>query len=181
MYNAVKKLPDEIRWKGALTVLPASYHTQIGQNWTIIPITNVPDWVSGRTYFIRNKRQPESYWYVDHGHDNRIHVSTELRTKFRITAAQPQKGTKDHVLIRSDLVMIECVGRPSASRTEPALFISASSPSGGRLEVSTKLKHWHFGAFFEAFAVDASKNELGQLDNVLYWTIGGEGDVWEPC
>ena len=166
------------------TLLPANHLNNTGHNWTVIPITDVPDWVSGRTYFIRNKRQLDSYWYVDHGHDNRIHVSKELRTKFRITAVQSQAGTEEHVLIRSDLVMIECVNGPEASKDEPTRFITASSSSGrsgGKLEVSTSLKHWRFGTFFEEFAVVASRNGRGQLDNVIYWTTGGEGDVWEPC
>ncbi|KAK0635984.1 hypothetical protein B0T17DRAFT_517809 [Bombardia bombarda] len=94
------------------------------RGFTIIPnpVTG-PDWLDGGCFFIRNRRQPDQYWFV---HNNHLHTSESRRDKFCITVSKPAtiRGHPQQrqpegplVLIREDSVTVSVVLETTASTT----------------------------------------------------------------
>ncbi|KAF8464842.1 hypothetical protein BDZ91DRAFT_783458 [Kalaharituber pfeilii] len=55
-----------------------------------IPVQAVPEYRSGRCYYIRSKVTPHEYWHLQHGY---VQVSRTERTRFCIARALGDKGT----------------------------------------------------------------------------------------
>lgn len=138
----------------------------------VIPIVIGPDWVHNGSYFIRNKRQPDLYWYHL---DGNIHVSRRQKTKFRISGARFEKDDRT-ILIRSDLVEI-CPLEKNVLRLQ---YINGTT-NHDKLSVSGSPGGWRFGDFLGGFGtIWEGQGEMAQ--EFVTWTSNGkDGDEWELC
>lgn len=75
----------------------------------IIPHVDVADHVSGAEVWIRNKRMPDQYWYLNQSNNN-VEPSPFKRTKFRVEYAK-DTNDRETLLINDDDVVISAVGR----------------------------------------------------------------------
>ncbi|KAF8253335.1 hypothetical protein K440DRAFT_657311 [Wilcoxina mikolae CBS 423.85] len=163
-----------------------------------------PDWVSGNEFFIRNRRQPDLYWYVHN--DHRIHISEYRRTKFLIRGTE--FGDEKKVFIRSDPITIEPVSfaekvfpwkpfvlgdlasrsatpgnaTPAAegeSSDEGRMFVTKELNS--QLGISPSKEVWKFGDLFSNFGVvwegEGDISEKPKFSLAVYTESGG--DEWE--
>jgi hypothetical protein len=136
-------------------------------------ITNLavgPDWISGGCFFIRNRRQPNLYWWVD-GQD--IRTSDNKRTKFRIELLEPPAVTNGKqqplVLVRKDRIKVTV---PTETGE-----ICVDSDTGSLILANTTYP-WTFG--------DLINNNVGVRfegddEPELVLTASGAGDEWELC
>jgi len=100
-----------------------------------------PDWVSGQTFFIRNRRQPNTYWWV---HDTHIHTSEQRRTKFRIQVNEPPPCKGPVILVRKDAVKVAAIPETTTSGAvkSGATYIASKYPENGRLELLKQPQLW---------------------------------------
>jgi hypothetical protein len=178
--------------------IPTDYNGTRG--WPVIPnpVTG-PDWVSGNSFFIRNRRQADLYWYVHN--DHRIHISEHRRTKFLIRGTE--FGDEKKVFIRSDPITIEPVsfaekvfpwkpfvlgdlasrsatpGAEGEGANENQMFVTKELNS--QLGISRSKEVWKFGDLFSNFGVvwegDNSISEKPRYSLAVYTESGG--DEWE--
>lgn len=140
-----------------------------GRDWPIIPVHEGPDWVNNGTYFIRNRRQPEQYWYYSAGY---LLVSTTEKTKFRVRGKAFAKEDPK-VLIDSDLVNVSLAGC-----AKPKVYFSKQTGTN-KLTMSTDGNDWRFGDFRTGFG---SVNHCdGMMERVITWADDDDGDEWELC
>ncbi|KAK0631482.1 hypothetical protein B0T14DRAFT_490031 [Immersiella caudata] len=92
-----------------------------------------PDWVSGGTFFVRNRRQTGLYWCV---HGGWVHTSEEKRTKFRVELEEVPKGRKgdEMVLVREDRVVVSVVGEAYERELGERKYLGVEDFEGGRLQ-----------------------------------------------
>jgi hypothetical protein len=145
-----------------------------GRGWPIIPLVEGPDWVTGNTFFIRNKRQPTSYWSTA---KNRIVpkapypdliVSSSTRYKFRICMVD---NKDEHtVLNRSDRITVSLLDR---EWVQTKLYVALAE--NNMLVLSTVKMEWKFGDFFSRFGTYYTNNQEYLLASE------GFGDEWELC
>ena len=138
-----------------------------GHDWPVLANPTIgPDWVSGKTFYIRNRRQPNLYWYYQY---QGIVISTDRRTKFRI---KDEDYDDERVLIRKDKVTIEPVG----SLGIPIGMYVIKNGDGENLRVGPTREVWTFSDLFDSVGVT--------------WSISGTqfatslpdlGDEWELC
>ena len=141
--------------------------TGAGCDWPILANPTIgPDWVSGKTFYIRDRRQPNLYWYYQY---QGIVISTDRRTKFRI---KDEDYDDERVLIRKDKVTIEPVG----SLGTPIGMYVTKNGDGENLRVGPTREVWTFSDLFDSVGVT--------------WSISGTqfatslpdlGDEWELC
>ncbi|KAF8243847.1 hypothetical protein K440DRAFT_663834 [Wilcoxina mikolae CBS 423.85] len=154
-------------------------------NWPMFPnpVTG-PDWESGKTFFIRNRRQPNLYWYV---HGTHIHTSTERRAKFRIEKKTP--GVREpQILIRDDKITIQVVAETVTSSAVKNTTYVLSENSEGRLQIGTAIQEWSFGDLLNKHVGVRWESENGceEAEEVgetakpyLVHMLNGGGDEWE--
>lgn len=138
-----------------------------GGDWHPVPISDQLDWVHEGTYFIRNKRQPQLYWYYPGG--SVIHLSETQKTKFRVCGTAFAKGERKY-LIRSDEVEFR---RIDESRTS---YLS-KNPGSNTVRISYDARAWKFGDLLGGFSTT-----YGIMGNgILACATDGDGDNWELC
>lgn len=152
--------------------------------WPIIanPVTG-PDWVSGGSFFIRNRRQNDLYWYV---HDDHIHTSNSHRSKFRITKTAPGNiDTDPLVLIRDDDVTVQAVKETLSSciTATSSEYVSIDGDTHRHLVIGATAGGWRFGAFlnkeigvrwevYDEHGPNCHQGFLAHMED-------GGGDEWE--
>ena len=93
---------------------------------TLTNIVTGSDWNSGSTFYIRNRRQPDLYWWA---HGTHLHASPEQRTKFRIEAVgRPTGVSESEIIIRSDTVIIEVIPQQVGTQTVRQYLSSRVAP-----------------------------------------------------
>lgn len=143
--------------------------------WPVFPnLVDGPDWVSGNTFFIRNKRQPQLYWAAVGGAATdlgpNLIVSTTFRSKFRVHSTE---GRSKAVLIREDRVTVSLVSSQNSLR---ALYVVRGD--AGLLALDSDEKEWKFGDFFTRFgSVWVNKVEVLSVND----EDSDLGDEWEFC
>ncbi|CEL00669.1 hypothetical protein ASPCAL00267 [Aspergillus calidoustus] len=150
-----------------------------------------PDWLSGDTFFIRNRRQPNLYWWV---HDTHIHTSEQRRTKFRIQKTPGHDdttiaGSCKPVLIRKDHVHVGVVTETvtSSAVTGGAQFVSIrdTKNKSNSLTLDNKPYLWIFGELLQQKVGvrwgDEIPEEKGQMKPLLVFMPNDGGDEWELC
>lgn len=159
------------------TYLSDGNHSQ-RTDWPILnDLAEGSDWISGKTFFIRNKRQRTRYWY-DPG-NGFVQVSTSMHTKFRITrtsaALQLVAGDAQQILTRDDTVEVVPVG----SRGSPRYIQAAAS---GMLTISTTRGSILFRNFLLGLATVWKQTNAGNMIPSVSWAdVADEGDEWELC
>ncbi|KAL7270026.1 hypothetical protein RUND412_007279 [Rhizina undulata] len=156
-------------------------------NWATIQnsITG-PDWVSGGHFFIRNRRQPNIYWWV---HDTHIHASEQQRSKFRVTALKIQDVRSPVILVRQDTITVEVIPETVTSDAvaNGATYVAVQGSRSGRLEVTGVKSEWSFESLLckdvgvrwekeQCFV----KSSLAAAPWLIHMPNGG-GDEWELC
>jgi len=143
-----------------------------GRDWPVLANPTIgPDWVSGDTFYIRNRRQPQLYWYYD---DYLIVISTTRRTKFRI---KDEAYDEERVLIRKDKVTIEPVGPLG---TPIGKYVTKNA-DGEKLTVSSTRQVWDFSDLFDGVGVTWNA-ESGFASGTQFATsVPDLGDEWELC
>ncbi|KAG0635465.1 hypothetical protein HOY80DRAFT_443222 [Tuber brumale] len=143
-----------------------------GRNWPVFSNPTIgPDWTSGKNFYIRNRRQPDLYWYRDSG---RVVVSTTRRTKFRIKDVDDDS---ERVLIRKDKVTIE----PVDGLGDTAGYYVAKGVEGQKLIVGLVRETWQFSELFDGIGVTWSAEE-GFVTGTQFATSAPDaGDEWELC
>lgn len=152
------------------SVMCTLLHDWGGRVLNIIPAVDGPDWIHNGNFFIRNKRQPNLYWYNSEGS---IQVSDKQKTKFRIRATKFKKDDQV-VLIRSDTVEI-------------LMFDNSCHPSYlnrgvgcKNLHLSLESREWKFGDFLGGFGTTWEKKG-NTMQELVTWTDDEDGDNWELC
>jgi hypothetical protein len=158
-------------------------------NWSTVPnqVTG-PDWVSDGTYFIRNRRQPNLYWWV---HDTHIHTSEQRRTKFRIRHEIPISTSQPSVLIRKDKVTVAAVTETVTSasvKENGAKYVSIRKIRGKSncLVLATTPQTWVFGDLINGQVGVRWGNEIEEEKDqspkpLVVFAPDGGGDEWELC
>lgn len=143
-----------------------------GRDWPILANPTLgPDWVNGKTFYIRNHRQPNLYWYYS---APRIVISTSRRTKFLI---KDSTYDEERVLIRKDKVTIEPVG---SLGTSIGVYV-AKNGDGNPLTVSSTEQVWDFADLFDSVGVTWD-DESGFASGTQFATsLPDLGDEWELC
>ncbi|KAK3356813.1 hypothetical protein B0T25DRAFT_603399 [Lasiosphaeria hispida] len=163
-----------------------------GRSFSLIlnPVTG-PDWLSGGTFFIRNRRQPNLYWFL---HREHVHVSDEGRTKFRVDMAKPtrqQQDLKQLVLIREDEVYVSIVTETTTSFVvrddkKRYLGLAPNSSAGSPRKVTPVIDAhpWTFGNLLCNSVGVIWEPEEGDGEemrpHLAHMTEGG-ADEWELC
>lgn len=149
-----------------------------GRDWSVAPTVEGPDWVHNGTYFIRNKRQPNLYWYHFNGE---INVSERQKTKFRVvrTAFETDKQT---VIIGSDTVEIFPIESGNAKST--IQYVSIGNNGSNKLLVSGVPKPWTFSDLRNRFGtIWEQKGDSSSIQELVTWSNpeNDDGDHWELC
>jgi len=165
------------------------------------PVTG-PDWVSGGTFFIRNRRQPRLYWFLHtNKHSSHFHASEEGRTKFKIELAKTTRQQRELevrgqlVLVRDDLVKVSIVAETTTSSAVlrdkmtylgVATTSSANGTSVRKLAPVRDEHQWTFGQFLCGSVGVIWEPETaidGVLENtpVLTYVTKEGADEWELC
>ncbi|KAF8971237.1 hypothetical protein BDZ97DRAFT_1914236 [Flammula alnicola] len=140
------------------------------------------DWLNGNTFFIRNLRQPELYWFVL---DDVIRVGKDHRSKFCVRGTAFNADDKK-VLIRSDKITIEAVPEtiirtsyiPRNAITPQRYPISLVQEETPKLRIGDRPVQWLFGDLF--LHIGVSWDWRTQSQYATYMPNGG-GDEWELC
>lgn len=146
-----------------------------GREWPVAPVIQGRDWVHGRTYFIRNIRQPNIYWFHNGNPEGHILALESQRTKFRVCGTEFGSGEKK-VLIRSDYIKISVARNDVGS---PELY---PRPQNNRLVCTVDSRNWKFkfqdllGRFGTAWEMNG-----GGLVEYVTWSEDGDQDEWELC
>lgn len=155
---------------------------QGGRVWPIIPnAVSGPDWVSGGDFFIRNRRQPELYWYL---HETNIHISKDRRTKFRIKRVGPSER-EPVIMIRNDKVTIQVIAdtvTPGAVEKN-LMFLCIGGPKGNSIRLTNSPVEWIFGSFVNKEVGVRWENATPEQPGAI-WALAahmphGGGDEWE--
>ncbi|KAK0716499.1 hypothetical protein B0T21DRAFT_454298 [Apiosordaria backusii] len=151
------------------------------------PVTG-PDWLSDNTFFIRNRRQPNLYWFV---HDTHIHTSEQRRTKFRIKQEISTGKSRQSVLIRKDKVTVAAVAETVGSAAvlgNGTKYVSIRKLKGKSncLVLANTPHPWVFQDFIDGQVgvrwgteIEEEKDQ-GAKPLVVFMPDGG-GDEWELC
>ena len=141
--------------------------TSAARDWPVLANPTIgPDWVSGKTFYIRNRRQPNLYWYYQY---QGIVISTDRRTKFRV---KDEDYDDERVLIRKDKVTIEPVG----SLGTPIGMYVTKNGDGEELSVGSTRHVWTFSDLF--YSIGVSWHGDG---NQFAISLPDLGDEWELC
>ena len=142
------------------------------RNWPVLANPTIgPDWVSGKTPYIRNRRQPSLYWYSA---DYLIVISTNRRTKFCI---KDKSYDGERVLIRKDEVTIQPVG----SLGTPIGKYVIKSGDGEVLTVGSTRQVWDFSDLFDSVGVTWSDETEVSPETQFATSLPKLGDEWELC
>lgn len=143
------------------------------RNWVIAPSVPGPDWVFNRSYFIRNIRQPELYWFYPGS--GRILASRTQKTKFHI-ASQATLPSKSPI-IRSDSMIISIASNSDGSRST-SNYVNTSD---NKLRVTSDITDFRFDSLLQMFGTTWENNAAGALHEYITWSSGGGLDGWELC
>ncbi|KAL7276573.1 hypothetical protein RUND412_000415 [Rhizina undulata] len=143
-----------------------------GRDWPVIPAVSGPDYVHNGTFFIRNKRQPNLYWYSFEGS---IRVSDRQKTKFRIGSSTIEQSLQK-IMIRDEEVEI----RTLDNRSNPSYVTRGSNGSSVLQVCSDTSERWPFRNFQGRFGTTWEDRGHGVQEFVRY-TEGEDGDEWELC
>lgn len=151
--------------------------------WPVIPNpVSGPDWVSGGDFFIRNRRQPDLYWYLN---DTYINTSTQRRTKFRIQRTTPGKR-EPTIMIREDKVTIQVIPETITSgvAANNIIFIAVGGPRGNSLQLTNFQREWTFGSLVNKdigvrWADERGQDQAETAKSLLVYLPHGGGDEWE--
>ena len=145
-----------------------------------------PDWNSGGTFYIRNRRQPDLYWWV---HERHLHASPHQRTKFRISAVSraansAQSTPATEVMIRDDTVTVEVMQPRQGASTQSQFLRHTRSPYVKiELTESASNAQWRFGTLVNRDVGVLWEVEQGDTTNQLrpFLAVMDEdgGDEWE--
>jgi hypothetical protein len=166
-------------WKGRW-----SYCRLTGNSYVpMFPTISGPDWLSGGTYFIRNRRQPKIYWWA---HDTHIHTSEQRRTKF-LVRRETETGIPA-VLNRPDKITVHVVAETvnSAAASKGTLFVAIRAPDSNCLHLKNTPHVWTFGNFINRdvgvrWGKEIKSEENEPEKSLLVYMTGGGGDEWELC
>jgi len=150
-----------------------------GRDWPIIPNPAIgTDWVHGNAFFIRNRREPHLYWFVQ---NDIILVSNRRRSKFRIQGVdfdETDLGKK--VLIRKDKVTISVVPETAIqSNVQQGHFVARGEDNA--LKVGNMMLEWSFGDLFNASIGVTWVTEVAQDEVTARYMTDDGGDEWELC
>ena len=159
-------------------------HANDKGNLPIIPNpVQGPDWISGGEFFIRNRRQPNIFWYI---WDNHILTSESRRTKFSVKISGTSDTEPDPmVMIRADKVSVRAIlDTVSTDALTPhnAIYVSIAKSGRSYLEMSVEYKEWGFGELVnKAIGVrwDHVKGFPTCEAPILTYMPSGGGDEWE--
>ncbi|GIJ82134.1 hypothetical protein Asppvi_000637 [Aspergillus pseudoviridinutans] len=140
-------------------------------NNTYIPIVqdvNLAAHLNNGEFFIRRKRYPSQFWYLD---NKWIRVSDTERTKFRIELKEDGTQTLGTPLfISSDQVRIIAVGSSSTTMIKSA--------KDGYVGKDGEISTFNFGAFNQGFGVRYNSGD--KSDHITYTDSGRLlGEEWE--
>ncbi|RPB06888.1 hypothetical protein P167DRAFT_540516 [Morchella conica CCBAS932] len=165
-------LPASVEGRVMSTLL----HDGVGREWPVAPVAAGRDWVNGNTYFVRNIRQPNLYWFDDGSNPGILYISNGgNKTKFRVVGTD--MGSVKRVLIRSEVVRLE-IPQSGNSPTRHLLcdynnrLVCASGGGGWTFKFGDLLGR--FGTRF------IGKNQLG-IYGAVTWGEGNDPDEWELC
>ena len=145
---------------------------ELGRDWPVLANSTIgPDWVSGKTFYIRNRRQPSLYWYSE---NCLIVISTYRRTKFRI---KDKSYDGERVLIRKDEVTIEPVG----SLGTPIGKYVIKNGDGEVLTVGSTRQVWDFSDLFDSVGVTWADETEFSPETQFATSLPKLGDEWELC
>jgi len=174
----MSQLQESGRPPGFKTVLCTFLRS--GGNWPVLPNPVVgSDWVSGKTFFIRNRRQPGTYWWV---HDTHIHTSEQRRTKFRIDLTGTAPCKDPVILVRKDSVRIAAIPETttSAAVTRGVVYISKGRSESGRLEMAEEGHSWLLEELLiTRVGVRWVSDRQGHVRPELTHMPNGGSDEWE--
>ena len=143
-----------------------------GRDWPVLANPTIgPDWVSGKTFYIRNRRQPSLYWYSE---NCLIVISTYRRTKFCI---KDKSYDGERVLIRKDEVTIEPVG----SLGTPIGMYVIKGGYGEVLTVGSTRQVWDFSDLFDSVGVTWADETEFSPETQFATSLPKLGDEWELC
>ncbi|KKO96954.1 hypothetical protein THAR02_10942 [Trichoderma harzianum] len=177
LWNLVSKFKDVVSFANA---------NQAQWNSSSNSVTG-PDWVGGGSYFIRNRRQPNLYWWV---HDTHIHTSEQRRTKFRIQQvihSDSGSGCCPPVLIRKDKITVDVIPETvtSGAVAGGTQFVSIRNSNSNCLTLTNKPHDWTFEELINKQVGVRWGNEIpeekGQARPLLVFMPNGGGDEWELC
>jgi len=179
-FQAKNDLP---RFKNNLSTVLLS-NADGGTIWPLIPNpVQGPDWISGGEFFIRNRRQPNLFWYI---WDNHILTSESRRTKFSVKISGTSDTEPDPmVMIRADKVSVRAIlDTVSTDALTPhnAIYVSIAKSGRSYLEMSVEYKEWGFGELVnKAIGVrwDHVKGFPTCEAPLLTYMPSGGGDEWE--
>ncbi|KAI5855941.1 hypothetical protein BZA05DRAFT_390117 [Tricharina praecox] len=157
----------------------------------IIPAVEDPDWVHGRMYCIRNRRQRHQYWFFDGDgdyDDGTIYVSNTHRSRFRIERVDLQPGNANivyrstPVIIRSDHIQLFA---PQNGEVVNMRYDSLGELTTARAEEDVVVAmNLTFRELLGGFGVCAeTSTDLGKVAvlGTVNKTRPGEGEDWELC
>ena len=144
----------------------------VGRDWPVLANPTIgPDWVSGKTFYIRNRRQPSLYWYSE---NSLIVISRYRRTKFCI---KDKSYDGERVLIRKDEVTIQPVG----SLGTPIGKYVIKSGDGEVLTVRSTRQVWNFSDLFDSVGVTWADETECSPETQFATSLPKLGDEWELC
>lgn len=145
--------------------------------FSVIPILDLVDHVSGNLFFIRSKVSPNEYWYCPGSStgnvtpNSKVYVSCTERTRFRVRLINERKDTTGTIMIGSDDIAI------TLTSTNLSIRVSRS----GHLIVSKNPElGLKFSDFVNGFGVATPllDNE-GHRENVKELFKTDDGEEWE--
>ncbi|RPB02011.1 hypothetical protein L873DRAFT_572517 [Choiromyces venosus 120613-1] len=144
----------------------------VGRDWPILCNPTIgTDWVSGNTFYIRNRRLPGLFWYRSGG---RLVLSTTRRSKFLITDSDVDD---ERVLIKTDNVTIMPVGYLNLPFGEYVY----KNADGAKLSIGGTKQVWLFSDLFNSIGATWA-SETGFADGTQFAISAPKGgDEWEPC
>ncbi|KAF8247303.1 hypothetical protein K440DRAFT_551430 [Wilcoxina mikolae CBS 423.85] len=146
-----------------------------GRDFPVLPNPAIgSDWVNGNAFFIRNRRQPELYWFV---RSNKVYISNTQRSKFIVRGTDFNKTDKK-VLIRKDKITIQAVAETVEDQDTTVSTYVAPNVDTSRLDVGNIKGDWTFADLFENVGAIWLDNSGVTYQRAKYMTNDG-GDEWE--
>ncbi|KAF8073419.1 hypothetical protein FPV67DRAFT_1736772 [Lyophyllum atratum] len=139
-----------------------------GRIFSVIPVFDYTDHLSGGSFYIRSIAQPDTYWYYDF--HNYVLISRDRRTRFTITLADKDKAAGT-VMIGSDEV---CITAGSATNIGPVSDYQQNQLRNSRNPFPFKFSSFRNGDFEIEFQSDVINSTLGRVA----WNPG-KGERWE--
>jgi len=156
-------------------------HDGASREWPTIPHREMgPDWLSGRTFFVRSRRERDVYWTAENG---RVRATTDVlrRTKFRITrVGEEGEGPirEPVVLTKGDRVRVEVVPETVRGGGTEAGFVGVDE-GNGMLVVKGRAREWGFGELVNG-DVGVTWGLVGGSDTAFVAHLGNDAaDEWE--